>query len=95
MKLRPYKVLVVHKLKAHGTESRVNFCEWFTAFVAGKGENLLDKTSFTDVARFYLSGYVNSQNSRIWSTENADMVHEKRRANLCLQVHVGHFQQLL
>ena len=39
LKFHPYKVHVVHELKAHDTESRVNFCEWFTAFVAGKGEH--------------------------------------------------------
>ena len=35
---------VVHEVKAHDTESWVNFREWFTAFVAGKEENILDKT---------------------------------------------------
>ena len=68
MKFHTCKVHVVHKLKAHDTESCVNFCEWFTAFVTSKGENILDKTFFTDEAWFYLSEYVNSQNLRIWST---------------------------
>ena len=77
MKFCPYKVHVVHELKAHDTESCFNFCEWFTAFVAGKGENILDKTFFTNETLFHLSGYVNSQNSRIQSTENPHMVHEK------------------
>ncbi|CAH1374537.1 unnamed protein product, partial [Tenebrio molitor] len=31
---------------------------------------LLEKTLFSDEAWFHLSGYVNSQNMRIWSTEN-------------------------
>ena len=77
MKFHPYKVQFVHELKAHDTESHVNFCEWFTAFVVGKGENILDKTFFTNEAWFHLFRYVNSQNLKIWSTENLHMVHEK------------------
>jgi hypothetical protein len=30
----------------------------------------LDKTFYTDEAYFHLSGYVNSQNTRMWSSEN-------------------------
>ena len=76
LKLSPYK-MHVHILRAHDAESRVNFCKWFTAFLAGKGENILDKTFFTDGAWFHLSGYVNSQNLRIWSTDNPYVFHEK------------------
>ena len=76
MKLSPYKVHVVHKLIAHDPESRVNFCEWFTAFVADR-ENVLAKTFFTDEASFHLSECINSPNSRIWSTEDPNMLNEK------------------
>jgi len=31
---------------------------------------------FTDEAWFHLSGYVNSQNTRIWAAENPHTVHE-------------------
>jgi hypothetical protein len=33
-------------------------------------DGLLEKTFFSDEAWFHLSGYVNSQNMRIWSTKN-------------------------
>ena len=65
MKFHAYKMYAVHELKAHDTKSRVNFCEWFTAFVADQGENILDKMFFTDEAWLHLSRYVNSQNLRI------------------------------
>jgi hypothetical protein len=30
---------------------------------------------FTDEARFYLSGYINSQNTRVWAEENPQEIH--------------------
>jgi hypothetical protein len=35
--------------------------------LTANGEDILDVTFFTDEAWFHLSGYVNSQNSRVWS----------------------------
>jgi len=32
---------------------------------------------FSDEAWFHLSGYVNSQNSRIWGSENPNAIHEE------------------
>lgn len=37
---------------------------------------MLDVTFFTDEAWFHLSGYVNSQNSRLWSSDNPLSVHK-------------------
>ena len=38
---------------------------------------ILDYTWFLDKARFHLSRYVISQNSRIWATENPNAIHEE------------------
>jgi hypothetical protein len=46
---------------------RTEYCHWFLNTF---DDGLLEKTLFSDEAWFHLSGYVNSQNMRIWSTEN-------------------------
>ncbi|BFZ07560.1 hypothetical protein BsWGS_10599 [Bradybaena similaris] len=66
----PYRISVVHELKERDNQSRVNYCTWFQAFLAEEGESILDVTFFSDEAWFHLSGYVNSQNNRIWSSFN-------------------------
>ena len=38
--------------------------------------DVLDVTFFTDEAWFHLLGYVNSQNSRLWSFYNSHSLHE-------------------
>ena len=38
--------------------------------------DVLDVTFFTNEAWFYLSGYVNLQNSRLWSSDNPYSLHE-------------------
>jgi hypothetical protein len=50
-------------------EKRVRFCNWFISHVH---DGLIDPTLtfYTDEANFNLSGYVNSQNNRYWSSEN-------------------------
>ena len=40
-------------------------------------DDVLEKTFFSDEARFHLSGYVSSQNSRVWSSENPHKFVEK------------------
>jgi hypothetical protein len=47
---------------------RQQFCQWFMEnFHNGA---ILEKTFFSDESWFHLSGYVNSQNMRMWSGEN-------------------------
>jgi hypothetical protein len=55
-------------LKPQDFEARVNYCHWFQQTF--DNDDLLDLTFYSDEARFMLSGYVNSQNFRIWSTDN-------------------------
>jgi hypothetical protein len=38
--------------------------------------DILDKVYKSDEAWIHLSGYINSQNSRIWSAENPHTFHE-------------------
>jgi hypothetical protein len=59
----------VPKIELLDYEKRVRFCNWFINHVH---DGLLDPklTFFTDEANFNLSGYVNSQNNKYWSSEN-------------------------
>ena len=77
LKFFPYKVHVVHELKPQDSEKRVLFCRWFENFILEKGENILNHTFFSDEAWFHLSGYMNSQNSRAWSTVNPHALFQK------------------
>lgn len=77
LSLYPYKVTVLHQLQEADSEARVHFCRWFQEFVSDNGEDILDLTFFTDEAWFHLSGYVNSQNCRVWSSENPFEFKEK------------------
>jgi hypothetical protein len=76
LKYHPYKLSVVPQMKEIDHHSRVNYCTWFQNFLANEGEQILDVTFFTDEAWFHLSGYVNSQNNRLWSNENPHEFHQ-------------------
>jgi hypothetical protein len=66
----------VHELKELDKEKRLQYCRWFRHFIRG-GVDILEKVFFSDEAWFHLSGYVCSQNSRIWSAENPHTFHER------------------
>ena len=74
--LRPYRVSCVQELLPMDHEKRVRFCLLIKDFLT-QNPGLLDVTFFTDEARFHLSGYVNSQNKRIWRAENPHTVPEE------------------
>jgi hypothetical protein len=67
--IRRYKITVVPEIKLVDYEKRVRFCNWFIDHVH---DELLDLklTFFTHETNCNLSGYVNSQNNRHWSSEN-------------------------
>ncbi len=69
-KFHPYRVSVVHELKPADYVKRVKYCEWFLKFIENDSVLLINYTFFTDEAWFHLSGYVNSQNTRVWATKN-------------------------
>jgi hypothetical protein len=56
-------------MKPVNYKKRMMFHDWFISQVH---DGLIDRklTFFTDKANFDLLGYVNSQNSRYWSSEN-------------------------
>ncbi|KAJ3659556.1 hypothetical protein Zmor_011240 [Zophobas morio] len=66
--MHPYKITTVQQLLPIDPPRRVEYCNWFQNTFHDDG--LLDLTFFSDEAWFHLSGYVNSQNFRIWSAEN-------------------------
>jgi hypothetical protein len=66
----------MHELKEPDKEKRLQYCRWFAHFIR-EGVDILDEVFYSDEARFHLSGYVNSQNSRIWSDENPHTFHER------------------
>jgi hypothetical protein len=70
LKLHPYWVSVEHQLKERDHQSRVDYGTWFQKFLVEEDEEILDLTFFTDEAWFHLSEYVNSQHTRLWSSEN-------------------------
>jgi len=77
LKLFPYKVTAVQGLKPADLEKRIRYCEWFTKFIQTKTVDILNVTVFTDEAWLHFSVYVNTQNTRLWSSENPHALHEK------------------
>jgi hypothetical protein len=65
--LFPYRLAAVQELHVNDLPQRLNYCQWFLNTIA---DDVLEKTFFTDEAYFRLSGYVNSQNMRMWSLQN-------------------------
>jgi hypothetical protein len=57
------------KTRKPDREKRVAYCRWLQAFL-NEDPGILDFVWFTDEALFHLSGYVNSQNTRVWAAEN-------------------------
>jgi hypothetical protein len=53
----------------------MRYCQWFRKFVRN-GVDILENVFFFDEAWFNLSGYVNSQIFRFWSSENPLLFHK-------------------
>jgi hypothetical protein len=105
LKLHPYRGQVCHELKEIYKDKRMRYCRWFRQFVRN-GADILENVSFSDEAWFHLSGYVNSQNFRLWSSEvaisNISQETLKKvvrnmvtRVNTCYAENGGDFQHLL
>lgn len=71
--MHPYKLTVVHELLPTDFQKRIDYCTWFNENL---NDDLLDISFFSDEAWFHLSGYVNSQNYRIWNAENPHVYRE-------------------
>ena len=89
LKFHPYKIMVVQKLYEHDYEKRKACCLNILQHVSSN-----DILLTSDEAHFNLSGYVNKQNFRYWSTTNPMQLHEKplhseRVTVWCAISHVG------
>jgi len=62
--------------KEHDEVKRVAYRRWLQTLLE-ENPGILDYTCFSDQAWFHLSGYVSSQNSRIWASENPSAIHEE------------------
>ncbi|UYV75632.1 hypothetical protein LAZ67_13000806, partial [Cordylochernes scorpioides] len=69
LKKYPYKIQRFHELKVGDFEKRQEFAAWVFRQI-DIDENWLSNVLWTDEAHFSLNGEVNTQNSRIWATEN-------------------------
>jgi hypothetical protein len=83
-KFRPYRIRVVHAFKPVDAPQRIRFCNWM---LKNMHDGLVDPQLLfiTDEAYFHLSGYVNSQSTRIWSDDNP---HEVQQI-LLLDIKIG------
>jgi hypothetical protein len=75
-KIHAYHITAVHELKEPDREKHVAYCRWLQAFL-NEHPGILDFVWLTDEAWFHLSGYVNSQNTRVWAAENPHVYHEE------------------
>ncbi len=73
--LFPYKVHVVQKLSVFNKAKRLQFAEEFGVQLAEK-PSMLNEIWFSDECHVWLNGFVNKQNSRLWSDENPYAIHE-------------------
>lgn len=74
--LHPYKVQLVQKLERGDHEMRRVYADWVLEKQA-ENPDFSNQIFFTDEAHFHLGGYVNSQNCRIWGSENPQVVVER------------------
>ncbi len=66
----PYKIQVVHELKPADPGKCIAFCNWLLRYVS-RSHSVSDTGFLLDEAWFHLSGYVNAQNYRVWSSINS------------------------
>lgn len=67
--LYPHKTSMFHALNEWDYANRLLFSEWLLS-VIDEEPDFLNKIYWSNEAWFHLSGHVNSQNSRTWSSEN-------------------------
>jgi hypothetical protein len=74
--LHAYQFRVVQELKQQDYDKRMTYCRWFQTFI-DENTGILDYTWFSDEAWFHLSGYVNSQKTHLWVSENPHALFEE------------------
>ncbi|GFS28101.1 DUF4817 domain-containing protein [Nephila pilipes] len=70
--LHAYKVQLTQELKPNDHTQRREFVEWITEHQHS------NKTIFSDEAHFHLDCFINSQNCRVWGSENQHGIIEKQ-----------------
>jgi hypothetical protein len=73
--LLPYKITQVRAIEECDYGRRTHFCNWFLQAVHD-GVLHPKLTFFTDEAWFHLSGHINAQNNRYWSSINPKQTFE-------------------
>ena len=74
--LHPYKVQLTQQLNIQDHRQRREFAAWALERL-DEDKHFFEKIIFSDEANFYLGGYVNKQNCRIWGSENPNAVEQK------------------
>jgi len=69
LKLYPYKIQSHHELLERDYGQRFHFSDWFL----DKDDEFTKNVLWSDECIFYLKGYVNTQNCRIWGTSKPDV----------------------
>jgi hypothetical protein len=66
----------VQELRQEDKAKRVCYCTWLLQTIVS---GLLDPLLYimSDKAWFHLSGHVNSQNTRYWSVDNPNTIHQQ------------------
>ena len=67
--MRAYKIQLVQELKPNDHQARRRFVKWAQNEIAVVPD-FHKRIFFSDEAHFWLNGYVNKQNCRIWSEDN-------------------------
>ncbi|GFX25998.1 putative transposable element [Trichonephila clavipes] len=98
--LRAYKIQLVQELKPNDHQARRRFVEWAQNVIAVVPD-FHKRILFSDEAHFWLNGYVNKQNCRIWSEANPQVyvetpLHERKTDCLvCFMGWCNHWSVLL
>ena len=72
----PYKIQVAQQLTGAAIEKRLDFAGEMCQLIDERAINI-NKIIFTDEAHFWLDGYVNRQNFRVWGTEKPELLRTK------------------
>lgn len=76
LKWKAYKISVHHLLRDIDIERRLNFAQEMLQKIGSKTIDV-KKIWFSDECHFYLHGYVNKQNHRVWGSENPHFTMER------------------
>jgi len=75
LKLHPYKLQLLQRLKRGDKAKRLRFCRW--ALSKWRTPSFRNFLLMTDKAQFHLDGTVNWQNCRVWGHENPHVFWEQ------------------